>query len=154
VIQQSWRITKTKYVEEAFSGEGAWRFGGRWNSRGKRLIYTAEHASLAVLEVLVHLESSLPLPAYSLVRAEYDDGMAERLEPEELPRNWRHGSSRAATQQIGDQWIEERRSAVLGVPSVILPIETIFLINPEHPGFEEISIRSPESFSFDDRLLA
>ena len=117
------------------------------------MIYTAEHASLAVLEVLVHLGSSLPLPAYSLIQAEFDGQMIEWFESGELPRNWRRGSSRAETQLIGDQWIDEQRSTVLGVPSAILPVETIYLINPEHPDFEEISIRSPEPFSFDDRLV-
>lgn len=154
MTQKSWRITKTKYLEKAFSGEGAWLFGGRWNSKGQRLVYTAEHASLAVLEVLVHLESSLPLPVYSLIQVEFEDGMIERLELSELPRNWRRGSSLAATQLIGDKWIEERRSLALAVPSAILPIETIYLINPEHPDFDKISAHKPQAFSFDDRLLA
>lgn len=102
----------------------------------------------------MHLESNLPLPAYSLIQAEFDDRMVERLELAKLPRNWRRGSSPTVTQQIGDQWIEERRSLALDVPSAILPIETIYLINPEHPDFDKISIQKPEPFSFDDRLLA
>lgn len=153
MILRSWRITKTKYLEDAFTGEGAWQFGGRWNSPGVRMVYTAEHASLAVLEVLVHLESSLPLPTYSLIPVEFDDGMLERLDPRALPGDWRSGVVPAATRGIGDLWIEEKRSLALGVPSAVLPIETIYLINPEHPDFNEVSLHEPEPFSFDTRLV-
>ncbi len=73
MILSAWRITKATHAPDAFSGEGAWHFGGRWNSPGTRVVYTAEHASLAVLEVLVHLESSLTLPKYSLIQAEFDE---------------------------------------------------------------------------------
>jgi RES domain-containing protein len=153
MILSAWRITKATHAPDAFSGEGAWRFGGRWNSLGKRVVYTAEHASLAVLEVLVHLESSLPLAAYSLIQAEFDEVQVERLVASKLPEEWRRGPAPAEAQLIGDRWIEEGRSLVLGVPSAILPIETVYLINPEHPSFEDISFHKPQPFSFDERLM-
>jgi RES domain-containing protein len=153
MILSAWRITKATHAPDAFIGEGAWRFGGRWNSPGTRVVYTAEHASLAVLEVLVHLESSLPLPVYSLIQAEFDEGNIERIDASKLPENWRSGPASAKTQIIGDDWVGERRSLVLGVPSAILPIEMIYLINPEHPDIGEITIYEPQPFSFDKRLV-
>ncbi|OGO16769.1 MAG: hypothetical protein A2Z14_05615 [Chloroflexi bacterium RBG_16_48_8] len=149
----AWRILKTKYLKEAFDGEGARLYGGRWNSPGNRIVYTAEHASLAVLEILVHLESSIPLPGYSLVRVEFDASIVETLDVKGLPTNWRASPPPVEVQSIGDQWIEEGRSVVLKVPSVVLPIEHVYLLNPQHPDFKGIAIFAPISYSFDKRLL-
>lgn len=117
------------------------------------MIYTAEHASLAVLEVLVHLESSFPLPAYSLIQTEFDESLVEQLEENELPQGWRSGPTRAQTVRIGDEWIEAGRSLVLGVPSAVLPIEKVYLINPGHHDFSELKIHEPLDFAFDERLV-
>lgn len=149
----AWRIVKTKYLREAFDGEGARLYGGRWNSPGNRVIYTAEHASLAVLEVLVHLESSIPLTAYSLVKVEFEESLIEELDVEELPPDWRISPPPVDVQSIGDQWIDEVRSAVLKVPSAVLPIESVYLLNPRHPEFESVRISAAIPFSFDKRLL-
>jgi RES domain-containing protein len=149
----AWRIVKTKYLEGAFDGEGARLYGGRWNSPGNRVVYTAEHASLAVLEVLVHLESSTPLPGYSLVQVAFEESLIEELEVEELPPNWRASPPPVEVQSIGNQWIEEERSAVFKVLSAILPIEAVYLFNPQHPDFDKFTISTPIPFSFDKRLL-
>lgn len=149
----AWRIVKTKYLREAFDGEGARLYGGRWNSPGNRIIYTAEHASLAVLEVLVHLESSIPLTAYSLVKVEFEESLIEELDVEELLPDWRISPPPVDVQSIGDQWIDEVRSAVLKVPSAVLPIESVYLLNPRHPEFESVRISAAIAFSFDKRLL-
>jgi RES domain-containing protein len=153
MTSSAWRIVKTKYLEEAFDGEGAKLYGGRWNSPGNRIVYAAEHASLAVLEVLVHLESRSPLPSYSLVSVEFDEGLVEEFDLEKLPVNWRSSPPPLQVQSIGDRWLDERRSVALKVPSVILPIESIYLLNPQHPDFERIRISSPIPFSFDKRIL-
>lgn len=149
----AWRIVKTKYLKEAFDGEGARLYGGRWNSRGNRAVYAAEHASLAVLEVLVHLESSLPLPDYSLVQVTFPEALIEDFDVEELPSNWRISPPPMEVQSIGDRWIDGGRSVVLKVPSVVLPIECVYLFNPQHPDFERVTILEPIPFSFDKRLL-
>jgi RES domain-containing protein len=153
MTQSAWRIIKSRYLEGAFDGEGASLYGGRWNSPGNRVVYAAEHASLAILEILVHLETSAPLPSYSLIRVAFEESLIQELEVEGLPTNWRTSPPPVEVKSIGDQWIEGGRSAVLKVPSAILPIEAVYLFNPQHPDFDKLSISTPLPFSFDKRLL-
>ncbi|WP_272877274.1 RES family NAD+ phosphorylase [Neoroseomonas eburnea] len=124
------------------SGEGARRFGGRWNSPGRRVVYFADHPALAVLEVRVHLD--LPpdlLPAdYVLLRVALP-GPVEVLET--LPEDPR---------TVGDAWLAEARSPVLSVPSVIVPAARNLLLNPTHPAADRARIESIDPFAFDPRL--
>jgi RES domain-containing protein len=153
MTQSAWRIVKSRYLEEAFDGEGARLYGGRWNSPGNRVVYAAEHASLAILEILVHLETSAPLRGYSLIQVSFEESLIEELGVERLSPNWRASPPPVEVQSIGDQWIEGERSAVLKAPSAILPIEAVYLFNPQHPDFDKLSISTPLPFSFDKRLL-
>jgi RES domain-containing protein len=149
----SWRITKARYSGEAFSGEGARVYGGRWNSIGNPLVYTSEHASLAVLELLVHLGSSRGLDNYVIIACSFDEGLVERIGVRKLPRNWAGSPALVDLQRMGDQWISEARSAVLEVPSAVLPIERNYLINPRHPDFSMIRFEDPEPLALDARLV-
>jgi len=149
----SWRIVKSKWAASAFDGEGARRSGGRWNSSGVRIVYTCATQSLAVLEVLVHLEDSSILPSYSVIRAEFGDDLVESLEPSALPPNWADPVAPLETQRIGDEWIRQQSSVVLRVPSVIVPQEYNYLLNPQHPDFPAIKLGAPQHFPFDSRLL-
>ncbi len=149
----AWRIVKAIYAADAFSGEGARRTGGRWNSSGKGLVYTAGNVSLATLEMLVHLDSSSSLPAYVLIKVEFDEACVEHLDPKSLPPEWRSYPFPESTQVIGDKWIEEARSLVLEVPSAVEPRERVFLINPAHPDFKALTIHPPEPIVFDERLV-
>jgi RES domain-containing protein len=137
----------------AFDGEGARRFGGRWSSKGVRVVYTAESIALAILEVLVHLGSSDVLTAYSLCSAEFDDSLVERLDRSVLPANWRDYSAPAGLQRIGDEWVASGSSAVLEVPTVIVETESNYLFNPAHPDFTSLKLGTPRPFEFDPRLL-
>lgn len=147
-----WRIVKHQHAENAFDGEGARRTGGRWNSMGVGMVYTAESASLALLEVLVHVGTASLLPAYSLATAEVDDRLIERLTEHELPSDWRTSPPPAALQLLGDAWVAGGRSAVLAVPSVVVPWEMNYLLNPEHPGFAAVDVQPPRRFDLDERL--
>jgi RES domain-containing protein len=153
MMLKAWRIIKTKYLDEAFSGEGARLYGGRWNSQGRGVVYTAQHASLAVLEILVHLESTSPLFGYVLIQVEFDPGLLEILDIETLPDQWRVDPPPAELQSIGDEWFEQRRSVVLRVPSAVLPIENVYLLNPEHPDFDQITLHDPLPLPIDRRLI-
>jgi RES domain-containing protein len=152
--QVAWRLVKTKYLPAAFDGEGARIAGGRWNSPGVRVVYAAESLSLALVEILVHLKDAGTLPAYSAVRLEFDEAIVEALLPSRLPKNWRDYPAPAETRAIGDQWVAEARSAVLRVPSVVVPNESDCVINPIHPDFSRIRRQPPVEFPFDRRLLA
>jgi RES domain-containing protein len=83
---EAWRITRATKTADAFSGEGARLFGGRWNSPGNRLLYTASSRSLGILEVLTHLTKSAPLNNYVLYRVECDDSLVQVLS--DLPTGW------------------------------------------------------------------
>lgn len=148
----AWRLVREVYAEGAFSGWGAAQAGGRWNSSGVRLVYTSHSQSLACLETLVHLNPRLQL-RYVIIRAQFSPNLIETLPETELPGNWRAEPPAESTQSIGDRWAKESRSAVLRVPSALVPAEANFLLNPQHPEFASIKISEPEPFAFDQRLL-
>ncbi|MBA3544074.1 MAG: RES domain-containing protein [Chthoniobacterales bacterium] len=149
-MPSGWRIDKPG--REAFSGEGAKRFGGRWNSPGVAVVYLSEHQSLGALEIFVHLQPLLPHEKYLAYFVEWEEAQMETLAPKKLPPDWRTSPPGPATMQFGDQWVREERSLILAVPSVILPSERNFLLNPAHPKFRQLRRHKPVEFAFDDRL--
>jgi len=152
VSLRAWRVVKEKLKDTAFDGEGARRYGGRWNNPGKRMIYAAETASLALLELLVHIDSSL-LPSYTLFPVDFDKSLVSTVEPSKLPRNWRTYPGPAALKRMGDEWLESLSSPVLKVPSVIVTHEWNYLFNPEHSKFSSLKIGGAVFLEIDHRLL-
>jgi len=152
-VLTTYRICKTKYAGTMFDGEGAFRFGGRWNSRGVRILYTAGSLSLAVLEMLVHLNNEEILLSYSFATAEFDESLILPIEEfRTLPENWSVSPPPLEIQRIGDEWAETHASVVLKVPTSVLPVEFNYLINVEHPEFSKIKLGEPRAFTFDERL--
>jgi RES domain-containing protein len=148
-----YRICKTKYARNAFDGEGAFRFGGRWNSRGVRMVYMAGSLALAALEMLVHLDDDELLARYSFVAAQIPTALILPVTSYRvLPKDWAASPAPLALQQIGDDWVREKSSAVLEVPTTIVPREKNYLLNPAHPDFAQLKIEAPERFLFDERL--
>jgi RES domain-containing protein len=152
-MAEAWRIVKENHAASAFSGEGAGKSGGRWNSRGVPVVYTSSTMSLAALETLVHLNPPVVFK-YVVIRIKFDDALVEILTPKALPPDWRVEPPPQSSQAVGDSWVREARSAVLALPSVIISQELNYLLNPAHPDFKRISIGKPRSFTFDPRLLA
>ena len=150
---RAWRIIKTRYSAEAFSGEGARLYGGRWNSSGIALVYTAGSKSLATLELLVHLHTTSVLPSFSICPVDFDDSLVELLDPTTLPRDWRESPPPISLREVGDDWISRGSSVVLRVPSAVIESEYNYLINPLHADFEKLVIGSMEVFMLDPRLL-
>jgi RES domain-containing protein len=148
----AWRITKQKHAQSAFTGEGARLYGGRWNSPGTAMIYTAQSQSLAVLEVLVHLDSPELLKKYVLFEVAVDEAYVDELDPSKLPRNWKADPAPSKVQTIGDDWAAGGTSAVLRVPSTLVPGESNFLLNPRHPDFRKLRIGKALPFLFDPRF--
>ena len=149
----AWRLLKSRHAASAFDGEGARLHGGRWNSPGTRVAYASDSIALAVLEVLVHLQSTAVLQAYSVATLRFPEECVEVLGSGALPARWRRFPSPSANQAIGDRWVAEGRSLVLRVPSAIIPAAANFLINPSHAEFDKVVIGRPERFAFDPRLL-
>jgi RES domain-containing protein len=148
----AWRIVKRKRSRTAFSGEGARQYGGRWNSRGVPMAYTAASQSLAALEMVVHLDSSELLHHYVVFEVGIDESLIEKLDRARLPRNWRADPPPAKVRELGNAWAKSCTSAVLQVPSATLPAENNFLLNPRHPDFPKLVIGKPSAFQFDPRL--
>jgi RES domain-containing protein len=148
----AWRITKRRHARTAFSGEGARLYGGRWNSPGTSMIYVAESQALAVLEVLVRLDSSSQLEKYVLIQANFEDSLVADLPRSSLPRNWGGIPVPVSLQTVGDRWTAEAKTAVLRVPCALVPGESNFLINPKHHDFGKLTISKPTSFRSDQRL--
>jgi RES domain-containing protein len=152
-VLTTYRICKTKYAGTMFDGEGAFRFGGRWNSRGVRILYTAGSLSLAVLEMLVHLNNEEILLSYSFATAEFDESLILPIEEfRTLPENWSVSPPPLQIQRIGDEWAEAQASVVLKVPTSVLPVEFNYLINIRHPEITKIKLGMPQPFTFDKRL--
>jgi len=149
----AWRIIKPSRVFDAFSGEGARLFGGRWNSVGTPMVYAAESKALAALEILVHMDDEHLMEEYLCIPVCFDSRLVRNLDLLSLPKSWRETPPSCLTQCMGDVWVTEALSVVLAVPSVLVPSESNFLINPKHPGFGDLKIGKPESFEFDPRLL-
>lgn len=147
-----WRITKRKHAKTAFSGESARLYGGRWNSPGVAVIYTAQSQSLAALEMLVHLDSSDLLDKYVVFAVQVEESLVEQVEASKLPRDWRADPPPPELRVIGDNWVAAGTSAVLAVPSALVPDESNFLINPRHRDFSKLRIGEPLAFRFDPRL--
>lgn len=118
------------------------------------MVYTSGSISLAVLEVLVHLNRASVLPSYSLCSAVFEEALVERLDRSKLPDGWRAYPALPELQEVGDSWIEGGASAVLEVPSAVVERESNYLINPAHPDFATINIGEPEPFEFDERFVA
>lgn len=151
-MPEAWRIVKEKHAATAFSGEGAARTGGRWNPRGVPVVYTSATRSLAALECLVHLNPPV-LFNYVAFRLQFDDALIEKFPFASLPSDWQVEPPASSSKAIGDAWVRDARSAVLELPSVIIPGESNYLLNPSHPVFKKISLGKPAPFAFDPRLL-
>ncbi|MGB2910585.1 MAG: RES family NAD+ phosphorylase [Anaerolineales bacterium] len=147
-----WRIVKRKYEATAFDGEGASDYGGRWNSPGKRVIYTAGSKSLALLEQLVHLDSSA-LSSYVVIPVTFSDALLSEVDILLLPPDWKGHPAPVELRDIGDRWLDSFGSAVLRVPSAIVPDESNYMINPDHPDFSSVEIGASVPFEIDLRLL-
>jgi RES domain-containing protein len=148
-----WQITKKKHTKSAFTGEGARLYGGRWNSPGKPVVYTAESRALALVEILVHLNSAGLLAKYVVFQVEIDKPFIAHLEPRELPSNWQMEPAPKQLQMLGDAWLESQRSPILRVPSAIVGGEFNYLLNPLHVDFSKLRIHRPEKIAIDKRLL-
>ena len=152
-MASAWRIVRASRSQTAFTGEGPWRFGGRWNSPGVRVVYVSEHQSTAAFEVFANRVPFILEERYKAFHLEWPDSLTEVFPTKKLPPNWRVYPPPAETREIGDQWVREQRSAVLALPSVISPADTNFLLNPEHADLKRIRIASSIDFDFDPRLL-
>ena len=148
-----YRLIKARYADSPFDPEGAKLYGGRWNSKGIKMVYASDSIALAALEKLVHIHRSDVLNHFVLCEASIKEDDLMELDPSALPDDWRNDPAPSSTALIGDSWIEEGSSLALSVPSTIVPEQRNILINPNHPAFlEMLDTVLVRPFDFDPRL--
>ncbi len=145
----SYRIIKGKHLKSAFNGDGARRYGGRWNSKGVPIVYTSDSLALCCLEIFVHLPSYRLLKDYVYIKVVFDSDLVWNAQ---IADGWNARPVSRISQTIGDQWAKEMQTAVLRVPSVIVPDGNNYLINVNHPDSSKIKIADPIPLNFDPRL--
>jgi len=150
-----WRLVRKRRLPDALTGEGPRIAGGRWNSPGVRVVYASSSQSLATLEYLVRANPlRAPHDVYSIWADVPDDLRLEIIRPDRLVKKWRqYDPPVQALRDLGDEWFARARTAVLQVPSAVVPEENNFLLNPTHDDFVRIKIGHSMRVSFDGRLL-
>jgi RES domain-containing protein len=145
-----WRISN----HLSLAGDGALRTPGRWHSRGRRVVYCAQSPAAALLEILVHFEIDIQnLPVrYRLLKIEApDDVPVERVSVDDLPANWPQKTE--VTRELGERWLVKGSTALLSVPSAIVPETFNILLNPAHQDAKRIVVVQTGEHAIDPRLL-
>ncbi len=155
-VIDSWRLASPEHartVGDMLSGDGARRYGGRWNSPGRRAVYLGGSLALAAMELLVHLRAAAVLRSYRKVRLRIPKTLVTAVPGCDLPADWAMPRLHPATQKIGDRWLDSGASAVLRVPSAVVIGEVNYVVNPLHPDFCRIEAGPITGFRFDPRVV-
>jgi RES domain-containing protein len=148
-----WRICRRRYSADAASGEGARLYGGRWNSRGVRVVYASTSLALAAMEFFVNLEPNLSPADLVAIEGEIPEGLeVAKLDVNNLPVAW-HRTRDESLRRFGDDWIRAGESVALLVPSAAITGEWNVLLNPAHLDISRIELRDAQSFTFDTRMF-
>ncbi len=150
----AWRITRKKYLNQAFTGEGAKIWSGRWNPAGYPAVYCAQSLSLAILELIVHLEDDIDIESFMAIPVSFSSNSVQTLPESKLPKTWNNLPISPASMQVGKKWLDEKKFLVLEVPSTIVPIESNYILNPLHHSFGQIEIGEPREILFDPRIAS
>jgi len=143
-----WRISN----HETLDGRGGLLASARWHTRGRPIVYLATTPAGALVEALVHLElkpDQLP-KSYQLMKAEAPDDLP-KMHFSALSEDWRHNET--ASRTLGDEWLAQNQTALLEVPSAILPETFNLLLNPLHPDAARVRVLWHEAYPFDERLF-
>lgn len=146
-----YRICKSDYQDD-LSGYGAKLNGSRWNSKGTAMLYTAEHISLAALEMLVHINfTEIPVSFHLLSIYIPDSTVMAGLTLSKLKTSWTDDNQYTA--YIGDEFIKAEETLCLKVPSAVVSEEHNYLLNPLHHDYKKVQITASRKFEFDKRLF-
>ncbi len=143
-----WRISRHRDLD----GNGGLRAAGRWHERGFPIVYFAETPAGALLEVCVHTSANDIPPSYTLLEVTVGPGISlETVDVKSLPRDW--SENLEETRSLGSQWLRSMRTALLRVPSAIVPSTcNVLLLNPRHEDSKKIRITSLTEYPFAARL--
>ena len=151
----AWRLAAPEFArnaEQLMSGEGARRYGGRWNSIGRAAVYLGDSLALAAMELLVHVGAERVLATYRQMPVFIPERLVMHVGEDQLPPEWARPGLHPVTQEIGDRWIDHQWSTVLQVPSAVVRGETNFIVNPRHADFDAITTGPISTFRYDPRL--
>lgn len=146
-----YRCSKCQNIRE-LTGEGSYLYGGRWNSKGTRLVYCSSSAAMALLETLVHTSRLLPGMDFCMLKLSIDERSMETIPVSGLPEGWNNTPPADELKFIGDQFVRHGKHLLLRLPSAILPMEWNYLVNPEHPLFSKLKVEEPVRIGLDRRL--
>ncbi len=145
------RLSKKRFAQD-LSGKGAELAGGRWNSKGVAVLYTAQSRALCTAELAVHLPLQIIPKDYQLITIEIPDDLPF-FEPKKLPKDWDSLPHSDSTQKIGDQFVLKNQFLIMKVPSVVVQGDFNYVINPLHSLFSKIKITKTEPYNFDKRFF-
>jgi RES domain-containing protein len=148
-----YRIVQEKFADD-LSGNGARLFGGRWNSEGLFALYTSTTRSLALLETLAHTPIGLlNEKIYMLITIQVPDMLKpEVLDRGKLAAGWDAPDTRPLTKKLGDKFLKEKNGLLLAVPSVLVPEEYNYMLNPLHTNMRKVKILHKRRIEFDSRV--
>ena len=147
-----YRISNPLYSKD-ISGTGAKLLGGRWNSKGIPVLYVSEHISLAVLEMLVNTKFQDYAISLDLIVIQIPDtAQLTEINIIKIKKGWIEDFG--YTNYIGDEFIKDKQSLLLKVPSAVITEEHNYLINPLHADFKKIKVLEIRSFKTDKRLFS
>jgi RES domain-containing protein len=148
-----WRICRRRFAADAATGEGARLYGGRWNSRGVRVVYASTSLALAAVETFVNLEPNLQPKDLVSIEGEIPDELEiSRLDPKILPPNW-FKTRDESVRRFGDEWVRGAQTAAFLVPSAAIPGDWNVLLNPLQADYQKIRFGEPTPFEFDARMF-
>jgi len=116
------------------------------------MLYTAQSASLALLEAVVHI-GKLPSKGFCMAKIEIPDSIASAILPEKLQNDWQASPPPDILKKIGDQFVREAQFLAMPVPSVLMPEEYNYIVNPHHPLAGKIRLLETRSMNIDGRIL-
>jgi RES domain-containing protein len=155
-----WRIEYSQHIEDCLTGEGARRYGGRWNRKGTPVVYLSSSLSLAAFEKFVHAQPADNDVALYAVSVEIPDELTKHAaRPKPLPRGWRSPGPDPETMLWGSSWATSRASLVAALPSTLLPLKCFelmaefnLMLNPEHPDMKQVRAPGRTPYAFDPRM--
>ena len=148
-----WRLKRRAHAAD-LSGIGGLRASARWHHRGQPVLYTSEAPALAVLEMLAHVSPSELPSDLRMIEIDVPGALSiEVCDPVPLSKQWRRSPGPSALRDFGTAWLASKRSAVLQVPSAVVPAQFNYVLNPAHPGARKFRVVGNEPFEFDPRLV-
>jgi RES domain-containing protein len=146
-----YRIGKERYRND-LSGNGAKLYGGRWNNIGVPCVYTSESRALALLEYSANVGMDFIPPRLFFTAIEIQNDLIDEIAFEDLPANWMNVPASSSSKIFGSEKLKKTNFPIIRVPSVMIPTEFNFILNPNHIDASYLKIVSVEDYNYDYRI--